>query len=89
MQQRTLEATASGSIPVVLDVRNNDSCYDKSFDSSMIFFNTPRELTELLKTNKSYNFDLFLKSCSYSKFIKRMISIVDKKSMPNSTAIHN
>jgi len=79
LQQRTLEAAASGSIPVVLDVRHNSSSYDKSFESAMLFFNTPKDLTELLKTNRDFNFNELVKSHSYSNLIKKIISIVEEK----------
>jgi len=75
LQQRTLEATASGSIPVVLDVRKSKD-RNKSIQSAMLFFKTPQEITKLLQNGKAQNLDILLAHHSYIKLAKKMISII-------------
>ncbi len=78
VQQRILEGSASGSTPVVLDVRHIDTTYNKKFNNSMIFFKKPSELISLKKDKKSYNLDLLVKSHSYTNFAQDILNIVDK-----------
>jgi len=79
IQQRTLEAAASGAIPVVLDVRHNDSLYKKKLDKYMIFFKRAKELSTLSKKPKEYIFDSLIKSHSYSGFTNKIVNIIKKK----------
>ncbi len=83
IQQRTLEAAASGAIPLVLDVRHNDPSYNKKFDKSMIFFKLPSELTSLTQKDKEYSFHSLVKSHSYHRFTKKIINIVEEKAYKN------
>ncbi len=78
LQQRILEGSASGSTPVVLDVRHIDTTYNNKFDNSMIFFKKPSELISLGKDKKSYNLDLLVKSHSYTNFAQDILNIIDK-----------
>ncbi len=78
IQQRTLEASASGTIPVVLDVRENDATYDKKFDESIMFFRTPKQITELLNSPKKRNLKPLVESHSYKHLVKKIINCVEK-----------
>lgn len=77
LQQRTLEAAASGTIPLVLDVRiDEENCIGKCYEESLEFFKIPDELTSILKMNNKKDLDCIVNSNSYESFIESNINKV-------------
>ena len=77
LQQRTLEAAASGTIPLVFDVRADEKNSDgKCFKESLEFFKVPNELRTILKTNNKKDLDCIVNSNSYENFIESNINKV-------------
>jgi len=79
LQQRTLEAAASGTIPLVFDVRKDNDENDKCFNESLIFFKTPDELSEILTQNVKKELECIVNEHSYKKFVTKILKIANEK----------
>ncbi len=81
MQQRTLEAAASGCIPIVYDTRIKEHSKNEDyFDKSLVFFQSMEQLSQILTQDKveNRNLDLMVKQNSYEHFINNIVDIVNE-----------
>lgn len=82
LQQRTLEAAASGCIPLVFETPNHqvaqedESCFEKS----LVFFKKLGDLPSILNKNHSLDLNCIVESNSYQTFAQKMINIINTKS---------
>ena len=77
LQQRTLEAAASGTIPLVLRATEaEDSSSVEKIEDHLVFFNTPSELPALLGKKHNPNLDGLVARHTYDKFATEIISHV-------------
>lgn len=77
IQQRTLEATASGTIPIVYDCR--DLSGESSYDDALCYFKTMEDLKEILQSEvPKKDFSRLLKDYSYDTFIEKILTIINE-----------
>mgnify|MGYP001307074515 CR=1 FL=1 len=77
LQQRTLEAAASGTIPLVLRATEaEDSSSVEKIEDHLVFFNTPSELPALLGKKHNPNLDGLVARHTYDKFATEITSHV-------------
>ena len=78
LQQRVLESSACGAIPITYDCR--DITQEKVYEEAICFFKTKKDLESLLKENKvpKKNFENLLNENSYDNFVDKMIKIVNE-----------
>jgi len=79
MQQRTLEGAASGAIPLVFDVRASNADFDQEcFDKSLVFFNNPSNLYDILQKEYTKDLSCIVQKNSYLNFVKKILNVVGK-----------
>ncbi len=80
LQQRTLEATASGCIPLIYDSRHNDmgSENEECFKESLLFFKKPDEIVSIIGTKHELDLNCIVKAHSYENFVNSMLCIINK-----------
>lgn len=77
LQNRVLESTACGAIPIVYDCR--DVSDEPTYDEAMYYFKTFDDLKTLLTQElESRDFSRLLAGHSYEKFVDRMLDILKK-----------
>lgn len=77
LQQRTLEAAASGTIPLVLRATEvEDSSSVEKIEDHLVFFDTPSELPDLLGKKHNPDLDGLVTHHTYDKFAREIISHV-------------
>lgn len=77
LQQRTLEAAASGTIPLVLRATEaEDSSSVKNIENHLVFFDTPSELPDLLAKKHNPNLEGLVARHTYDKLATEIISHV-------------
>ena len=77
LQQRTLEAAASGTIPLVLRATEaEDSSSVEKIEDHLVFFNTPSELPALLGKKHNPDLDGLVARHTYDKFATEITSHV-------------
>ena len=77
LQQRTLEAAASGTIPLVLRATEvEDSSSVEKIEDHLVFFDTPSELPDLLGKKHYPDLDGLVTRHTYDKFATEIISHV-------------
>ena len=76
LQQRVLEASSCGAIPITYDCR--DITDEKVYEEAFCFFKTKKDLENILANEKipQKSFDNLLNENSYDYFIETMIKIV-------------
>ncbi|MCF6340346.1 MAG: hypothetical protein L3J10_06325 [Sulfurimonas sp.] len=76
LQQRVLEASSCGAIPITYDCRDITS--EKIYEEAFCFFKTKKDLENILQNKKipQKDFDNLLSDNSYNNFIEKMIKIV-------------
>ena len=68
LQQRTLEAAASGTIPLVLRATEaEDSSSVEKIEDHLVFFDTPSELPDLLAKKHNPNLEGLVARHTYDK----------------------
>ena len=79
LQQRVLEASACGAIPIVYDCRENLT--EESYDEGLCFFKTKEELLELLNadTVPKKDFQRLLEVNSYKSFIEKIVHTIEEE----------
>lgn len=77
LMQRTLEGMACGAIPLILDVRENDSEYNPEYEKCFQFFNL-NNINEILKQEPAHvdAGQKLLFEHSYEKLVQRLIAFV-------------
>lgn len=84
LMQRTLECVFSGTIPLVLDVRNNpQDKYDEKIEEAFEFFNI-KELEKVFaaKKPKKKDFSFVQQEFNYKKFASKIIDTVKAELHP-------
>lgn len=77
LQQRTLEAAASGTIPLVLRATEvEDSSSVEKMEDHLVFFDTPSDLPDLLGKKHNPDLDGLVARHTYDKFATEIISHV-------------
>lgn len=77
LQQRTLEASACGAIPIVYDCRNFSN--EKTYEEAIVFFRTKKELeTILLSSAPKKDFTQLLQENSYKSFVEKLLKIIQE-----------
>ena len=77
LRQMTLEAAASGCIPLVLRVpEGSDSNQDPHLEDSVIFFRTPDDLPDLIDQNHQPDLEYLSHKYSYENFVRRVLHLV-------------
>ncbi|WP_434637265.1 hypothetical protein MLC35_00680 [Sulfurimonas sp. NW7] len=80
VQQRTLEAAASGCIPLVYDCRYKELVTPPYYEDSLVFFQNLSELNDILrKTPVKKELSTIVDDHKYSSFAKKLIHIVEEK----------
>jgi len=77
LQQRTLESTACGAIPIVYDCRklSNESAYSEA----VIYFKTFQDLEKILhKKPPKKDFKRLLRENSYQGFVDKILKVVEE-----------
>jgi len=76
LQQRTLESSACGSIPIVYDIRGITQ--ETHYDEAVEYFKTQQDLIDILNQKEipKKDFTRLLKENSYSTFVKKMVDII-------------
>jgi len=80
IQQRTLEAAASGCIPLVYDCRYSENVELPYYEESLVYFQNLKELNSIL-TAEPYvkNLRLVVNDHSYEEFIRKLLAIIAEK----------
>jgi hypothetical protein len=77
LQQRTLESSACGCIPIVYDIR--DFVPKPHYNEAIEYFKTQDDLANILKQEpKKKEFSSLLEENSYKTFVKRMVELIKK-----------
>nr|WP_321266975.1 hypothetical protein [uncultured Sulfurimonas sp.] len=75
LQQRTLEATACGAIPIVYDCRKLSN--EKTYSEAIVFFKTYKDIEKvLLKKPPKKDFKRLLQENSYKAFVDKILGII-------------
>lgn len=85
LQQRTLEAAASGAIPLVYDTRGRRVTKEEEyFESSFAFFKSMDDLQRILEHNVvKKDFETLVSQHSFEKFTQKMVTLM-KNDIKNS-----
>jgi hypothetical protein len=74
LQQRTLEAAASGATPIILDVRSGlDTAPEDNIDESAIFFRRPAEFGACLEKASPKVVSPIIEGLSYADLVAKML----------------
>ncbi len=77
LQQRTLEAAASGAIPLVLEPQEQSNIQEKKkYENSLVFFKTPNELKRILEDQHTPDLGYVVSDNSFQKFAEKMLAHV-------------
>jgi glycosyltransferase involved in cell wall biosynthesis len=77
LQQRTLEASACGCIPILYDIR--DFVEETHYDEALEYFKTEKDLATILSQEaKKKEFSRLLEENSYKTFVKKMVALIQK-----------
>lgn len=80
MQQRTLEAAASGSIPLVFDAKDSKADSDhECFEESFVFFKKLDDLPKILEKKHDINLKCIVEKNSYEKFIQKILKQIKEE----------
>ena len=79
LQQRTLEAAASGAIPLVLAPQEQSNIQEKKkYENSLVFFKTPNELKRLLEDHPTPDLAYVVSDNSFHNFAKKIVAHVQE-----------
>ena len=77
LQQRTLESSACGAIPIVYDCRSITN--EPSYSDALIYFKTFKDIEKvLLKKAPKKNFKRLLEENSYDAFVDKILNIIEE-----------
>ncbi len=81
LQQRTLEAAASGCVPLIYDSRHNEEGSEdhNCFEESLLFFKKPDDILSLLNKEHNLNLNCIVKANSYETFTDKILTIINNK----------
>ena len=84
LQQRTLEAAASGAIPLVYEVNEVEEIREKdTFSRSLLFFKKPEDLRKLIRDDCTLDLEFIVRSNDYQKFASRILESVERDLQSN------
>ncbi len=73
LQQRTFEASACGTIPIVYDCR--DISQEESYEDALCYFKSLKDLENILTADvREKNFNRLLQNNTYESFVKKILS---------------
>lgn len=79
LQQRTLEAAASGAIPLVLEPQEQSNIQEKKkYENSLVFFKKPSELERVLENHPTPDLAYVVSDNSFQEFAKKMVAYVQE-----------
>jgi hypothetical protein len=77
LQQRTLEAAASGAIPLVLEPEEQSDIQEKKkYENSLVFFRTPNDLKKILEDHHTPDLEYVVSDNSFQRFAEKMLAHV-------------
>ena len=77
LQQRTLEAAASGAIPLVLEQEEQSDIQEKKkYENSLVFFRTPNDLKKILEYHQTPDLEYVVSDNSFQRFAEKMLAHV-------------
>mgnify|MGYP001204144577 CR=1 FL=1 len=79
LQQRTLEAAASGAIPLVLEPHEQSSIQEKKrYENSLVFFKTPHDLKRILEDHHKPDLEYVVSDNSFQRFAEKILAHVQE-----------